>query len=97
CILIKWVGQHTALKLIKQHGSIQEMVKKGVEIRGNKIQLNGDLVEKIIQLYKNPEVKENYGDLKWNSIRFERLKEMMIQKHNFSEKRVVYALTRLRN
>lgn len=94
---VKWVGQHTALKLIKKYGSVQNIVENKVEIRGKKIQIADELVRKIISQYTDPHITRDYGVLEWNAVQFDKLEEIMIENHNFSKKRITNALNRIRN
>lgn len=93
---IKWVGQHTALKLIKKHGSLEKVINAGEEVRGKEIYVNTEIIKGIRDIYLNPSLKTDYGPLEWNKIRFEKLKERMINKHDFSQKRIGNGIKRLK-
>jgi flap endonuclease-1 len=93
---IKWVGQHTALKLIKKHGTLEKVINAGEEVRGKEIYVNTEIIKGIRDIYLNPSLKTDYGPLEWNKIRFEKLKERMINKHDFSQKRIGNGIKRLK-
>lgn len=93
---IKGIGQHKALELIKKYGSIQKMVQDKVQVGKILIDLEEEFVSQIKEIFLHPEVKENYPKIKWNKVQFEKIEELLIEKHNFSENRIKNALERLR-
>jgi flap endonuclease-1 len=80
------VGPKTALKLIKQHGSIHKVL----EYRGETI----DELDAKIDFFLNPPVTDAY-ELKWKSPQKEKIVDFLCKQHDFSEERVLKALDRL--
>lgn len=89
---IKGIGQHKALELIKEHKSIENIIKN--KVKGIEIDL--DVVNQIKDIFLNPDIKKEYPKLIWNKIDYEKIEELMIEQHNFSESRIKNALERLR-
>lgn len=94
---IKGIGQHTALDLIKEHKSIENMVKKSVSVGKKQINLDLDFVEELKELFLNPKIEKDYPPLRWKNIQYEKVEELLIEEHNFSSQRVKNALERLKN
>ncbi len=83
---IRGVGPKTALKLIKQHGTLEEIVReKGYEIE------NADVVKNI---FSEPNVTDDY-ELKWGMTNDEKLKEFLCGDFGFSEDSVNNSLKNL--
>ncbi len=89
---IKGIGQHKALELIKEHKSIENIIKNKVK----EIELDLDVVNQIKDIFLNPDIKKEYPKLIWNKIDYEKIEELMIEQHNFSDSRIKNALERLR-
>jgi flap endonuclease-1 len=83
---LEGVGPKTALKLIKEHGSIEEILKiKELDIPH---------LEEIKEFFKNPTVTDDYS-LKWNKPDSNAVISFLCGGHDFSEDRVSKALERL--
>jgi len=93
---IKGIGQHKALELIKKYGNIEGIIDAKVKLGKKEIDLDLNLVNQIREIFLNPDVKRDYPKLKWKKIQFEKVEELLVEKHNFSEDRVKKALERLR-
>jgi flap endonuclease-1 len=93
---VKGIGQHTALDLIIKFGSIEKIVQNKVKIGGREIQLDLELVNKIKDIFLNPEINKNYDRLEWKKIDYEKIETLLIDKHNFSKDRIQNALERLK-
>jgi len=93
---VKGIGQKTGLELIKKHGSIENILKSNIKVGGKEIVLDIDLVEQIKNIFLNPDVKKDYKIPKPKKINFDRIEELLIEKHNFSKQRIDNALERLR-
>ncbi len=93
---IKGIGQHTALELMKKHGSITNMVNNNVVIRGKEIQIDLEVVEKIKAIFLHPDVKKEYPKIMWRKINYDKIEELLVEQHNFSKQRVENSLERLR-
>lgn len=80
------VGPKTALKLIREHGSIETILKaKDLEIPN---------LEDIREFFKSPDVTDDYS-LKWKKPDQEAVISLLCTEHDFSEDRVTKALERL--
>ena len=93
---IKGIGQHKALELIQKYGTIETMVKEKISIGKTEIDVNLEMVNQIKDIFLKPDVKKDYPRLKWDKIQFEKIEELLVEQHNFSENRVKNALERLR-
>ena len=80
---IKGIGPKTALKLVKQHGTNFERLF-------NEVKWSDHFVfpwNEVFDLIKNMPVNENY-DVRWGSIDEDKIKKILVDKHEFSEERV---------
>ncbi len=93
---IKGIGQHTALELIKKYNSIENMVKEKVKVGKKEIDLNIDMIQKIKDIFLNPNIEKNYQKLVWKKLNYEKIEELLVERHNFSRQRVENALERLK-
>ncbi len=76
---IRGIGAKTALKLIKKHGDIAEVLKaKDTQIEN---------LERLIDLFMNPDVTEHY-DIAFNRPDKAGIIEFLCEEHNFTEQRV---------
>ena len=75
---IERVGPKTALKLVKQHHDFDKLFK---EVKAD---FNW---KKIYAIFKSMPIMKNY-QLKWNELDVEKVKKILIDKHDFSEERV---------
>ncbi|XP_057291779.1 flap endonuclease 1-like [Hydractinia symbiolongicarpus] len=87
CDSIKGVGPVTAIKLIKEHKSLEEIVKK---VDGKKYKVPDNwMFEDARELFLNPEVTPaDKIDLKWREPDEEKLVEYMVKDKGFSEDRI---------
>ncbi|MDW7731075.1 MAG: flap endonuclease-1 [Methanolobus sp.] len=80
------IGPKKALKLIKEHGSIERVLtSKELEI---------EELESIKDFFTNPPVSDDY-ELKWNKPKNEAVIDFLCEEHDFSNDRVAKALERL--
>jgi len=86
---VKGVGPKTALKLVRKHGSIEEMPP---DIR----EKLPDTVDLIRDLYLNPEVTDDYS-VKQGVLQEEVLDAFLVGERNFSTKRVRTLINRMRS
>ncbi len=93
---IKGIGQHTALELIKKHGSIENMLNNKVKIGGKDVQIDLQLVNQIKQIFLTPEVKKDYSKLIWTKVQYDKIEELLVEKHNFTKQRIENSLERLK-
>lgn len=86
---IKGVGPKTALKLVREHGRIEDMP---LGIRENL----PDTVDRIRDLYLNPDVTDDYT-VQQGVLREEELDAFLVGERNFSTKRVQTLINRMRS
>tara|TARA_Y100000310_G_scaffold167610_2_gene167530 strand:+ start:12198 stop:13208 length:1011 start_codon:yes stop_codon:yes gene_type:complete len=82
---VKRIGPKTALKLVKQHSSFDKLFKEV------KAEFNW---KKIYAVFKSMPIMKNY-QLKWSAPDVDKIKELLVEKHEFSEERVQTVLDRL--
>ena len=81
------IGPKTALKLVKQHSSFDKLFKE----------LKADFNWKqIYAIFKSMPIMKNY-QLKWSAPDPDKIKELLVEKHDFSEERVQATLDKLSN
>ncbi len=93
---IHGIGQHKALDLIRKYKSIKNIVSEKVKVGKNDIQLDLELVEQVKNIFLTPDIRDNYPKIKFSKINYEKIKELLIEIHNFDNQRVENALDRLR-
>jgi flap endonuclease-1 len=93
---IKGIGQHTALDLIKKHGSLENIIRNNITIRNKSIDINLDIVNEIKEIFLKPNVNQNYTKPKWIGINYDKVEELLIEEHNFSSQRVKNALKQIK-
>ncbi|MHA1822030.1 MAG: flap endonuclease-1 [Promethearchaeota archaeon] len=92
---IHGVGEKTALKLIREYGSIEKIIENKVEIKKKPIEIDLDLLNKIRRIFKHIEKPEIEPNLKWSLPKSDKIKELLVEKHNFNKERIENALKRL--
>nr|MDO8077126.1 flap endonuclease-1 [Candidatus Freyarchaeota archaeon] len=85
---VKGIGVKTALKLIREKGSIEKVVEE------KKIVLEPS-VEQIKQLFLNPKVTDDY-EIRWKPVDRDKVFSILCDEHDFSRERVQKALERVR-
>lgn len=85
---IKGIGPKTALKLIKKHGNIEEVIPKLGEVE---FSYN---INKIREIFLNPKVKDDYK-LKWNTPNADGVVDFLCHERDFSEDRVRRTLSKM--
>jgi flap endonuclease-1 len=93
---IKGIGQKTALDLIKTHGSLENMISNKVVAAGKTIDIDLDIVNQVKEIFLHPKIEKVLAPLKWKNIEYDKVKEILVEQHNFSNKRIENALDRLR-
>ncbi len=93
---VKGIGQHTALDLIKEHGSLENILNSNIKVRGKEINIDLEIIDRIKQIFLNPDIKKEYPKLVWKKIDYAKIQELLIEQHNFSSQRVDNALERLK-
>lgn len=82
---VKGVGSKTALKLVKNHKKFDELFKE-VETNFN--------WKEIYAIFKRMPVVKNY-QLKWKGVDYDKIKKLLVDKHDFSLERVDNSLKKL--
>lgn len=85
---IKGIGPKRALKLVKEKGSLENIVETEV---GEKFEVDPFEVEKI---FLEPKVTDDY-EIKWEDPDPDEIKEFLCEKHDFSESRIGTGIERL--
>lgn len=93
---IKGIGQHTALDLIREYGSLENILKSNIKVRGKEIDIDLEVVDQIKEIFLNPDVKKDYPKVVWRKINYGGIQDLLIEQHNFSAQRVNNALERLK-
>ena len=86
---VKGIGPKTALKLIKEHGSLEKALR---EIKNAEFPVPP---EKIREVFLNPKVTDNYK-LEWREPNVEGVIDFLCGEHDFSEDRVRKAIEKMR-
>jgi flap endonuclease-1 len=92
---IEGVGAKTALKLILEHGSIEKILESKVEVHKHPIELDLAEIQKVRDIFLKPTVNTDVTMPKWHRPDVEKIKEILIETHNFNRERVEAALSRL--
>lgn len=93
----KGLGEKTAYKLVKEHGSIESLMKNNVEVRNTPIVIESDLLNTLRDIFLKVEKPESPPQFNWKKPDEDKLRELLIEKRNFSSERVGSAITRLVN
>lgn len=81
---VKGIGPKKALQLIKEYGSIENLIKKGkIEDISN--------YEEIKNIFLNPDVNREYK-IEWKEVEKDRVIKLLCDEHQFNEERVKNAL-----
>ena len=89
---VKGVGPKTGLKIVKEHDTL-EKVKEHI-----KEKYDYEFEERIGDVYRfflEPPVEKEVGELKWGEADPEKVKELLVEKHDFSGERVSGPLERM--
>lgn len=85
---IKGLGPKTALKLIKEHGTIAKVLP---HVKNNQIQFDP---QEIKEIFINPKITDDYV-LKWKDVDIDGVIDFLCRKKDFSEERVNKALIKI--
>ncbi len=92
---IKGIGAKTALKLIKEHGTIETIIKNKIEIKKQPIDLDIDLVNKVRNIFLNPQINESFEPPEWKKPDKEKIIEILVEQNDFSIDRVEKVLEKV--
>ena len=85
---MKGIGPKTALKLIKQHGSLENVLS---HLKTAKFPVEP---QRIREIFLNPKITDNY-QLKWKEPDIEGVIDFLCRERDFSEDRVGRALEKM--
>ena len=85
---VKGIGPKTALKLIKQYGTIEAALPHIENVT------YGDKVEQIKEIFLHPEVTDNYK-LEWKEPKEQGLLEFLCREKEFGEERIKKSIERM--
>jgi flap endonuclease-1 len=85
---VKGIGPKTALKLIKKHGTLNEVL---TVIADSQLSIE---LEKTKDIFLHPKVTNNYK-LEWNTPQAEEIVDFLCKEHDFSEGRVRRAVEKM--
>ena len=93
---IEGIGAKTGIKLIKDHGSIDNLINNKIEFHGTSFSelLNIELIQQVRGIFLQQNVTTDVHP-KWSNPNPEKMKEILCEKHNFDQERVNSALDRL--
>lgn len=86
---VKGIGPKAALKLVKEHNTLEKVLE-------NVIWESEVPAERIYNFFLNPDVTDRY-EIEWNEPNVEKLKEFMVEEHDFSAERLGKVIGRLQN
>ncbi len=84
---MKGIGPKTALKLIKQHGSLEDLILK------SQLKFSVD-IEQIREIFLHPKITDDYV-IKWREPDVQEVLDFLCQQRDFSENRVRRALEKV--
>lgn len=81
---VKRVGPKTALKIVKEHNTLQSVIAYVREKYEYQFEVDA---EEVVHLFLDPPYSPP-GEMKWRSIDSARIMKMLVSEHDFSEERV---------
>ncbi|OEL33079.1 Flap endonuclease 1, partial [Dichanthelium oligosanthes] len=95
CDSIKGIGGQTALKLIRQHGSIESILEN---LNTDRYQIPEDWpFQEARRLFKEPDVTLDIPELKWTAPDEEGLISFLVKDNGFNEDRVTKAIEKIKS
>lgn len=85
---VKGIGPKTALKLVKEHGKLENMPKQ----IASKLPSN---YEEIREIFLQPKVTDNYA-IQYGNLQEDKLYDFLCQQHDFSKQRVEKVIQRMK-
>ncbi|TFH27629.1 MAG: flap endonuclease-1 [Promethearchaeota archaeon] len=95
---IKGVGAKTALKLIQDHQSLESMINKEIKVRNTRIAdfIDIESLHTVQNIFLKPNVTADFPKIRWTTPDNEKIREILIETHNFNIDRVESGLKRLK-
>ncbi len=94
---VEGIGAKTAIKLISEHGSIDQLLEKGISVRKKPISesLDMELINQVRSIFLSPQVFTDIPRLKWSRPDADKIREILVEEHNFDASRTDTAIARL--
>lgn len=95
---IKGIGAKTAYKLIQQYQSLDEIIAKKIEHRKHVIaeEIDLDTVQAVRNIFLTPQINTDFGKISWKAPNLDKIREILVETHNFAKDRVDAGLNRLK-
>lgn len=91
----KGVGEKTALKLIKQYGSIENIMENNIEVHGNAIAIEEGLLTQLRDIFLEVEAPQEPQNIRWSFPDENGIRDLLVDRHNFSERLLDSGINRL--
>ncbi|MFH1222605.1 MAG: flap endonuclease-1 [Candidatus Micrarchaeota archaeon] len=82
---VKGVGPKTALKIVKEHKTFDEIIKYTVQKYGYTFEVEP---EDVMEIFRKPKIMELAEKPVWKSMDEDQVREMLVKEHDFSEERI---------
>lgn len=86
---VKGVGPKTGLKIAKEHKTLKEVEKYAKEKYDYEFE---EYIEEVYEFFLNPPVEKKLKKLEWGEAKPEKVAGLLVEKHDFSEERVLKTL-----
>jgi flap endonuclease-1 len=93
----KGIGEKTALKMIKENGSIEKIIEKKIVIKGVPIEIDSSLLTQIRDIFLHVQPPQESVEVKWKLPNEVKIRELLVEKHNFSLDRIEPSVKKLIN
>ncbi|MEM4166302.1 MAG: flap endonuclease-1 [Candidatus Bilamarchaeaceae archaeon] len=90
---VKGIGPKTALKIVKEHKTFDNIIKYVVQKYGYTFEVEP---EEVLEIFKEPSYDENIEQLKWKEINEDEVKKILVDTHDFAEERIESVITNLK-
>jgi flap endonuclease-1 len=91
---VSGIGPKTAIKLIKEHKSIENIINNNIQFRKKPIDLDLAKILQVQNIFLKPEIKKDFDKPKWRRPNPELIKEILCERHDFNNERIENALKR---
>lgn len=92
---VEGIGAKTALKLVKEYGSIDALIEQKVEVHKAPLDLDLNEINQVRAIFLKPAVITDFPSPQWHRPNMNKIVEILVEKHNFNKERVESALARL--
>ena len=73
------------------------MLKNNVQVSGKQLIFDIELVDRVKEIFLRPKINPDYPKITWRKVDYDKLEELLVEKHNFSKNRVESAIKKLRD